>query len=245
MDMWRNKAGLERDEGAYDDCQTMCGTARWRRVCVSGPKRHGAREPAMTHRLGLSAWATSILVLAAVSACGGQDRAAGPSTTGLPATSAASSPSSKAASEATRAMRRYFRTLDLVRSDPSVPVARLRSAMISSELSTESHLVQTQRARGDKQVGRTRIAALIVQSTDLNNSDPQAGAVPTVTVDVCWDVSGADLVNRRGESVVTSARPDRGWTRYFVSNYRWTTHRHDGWRVADGKDLKKAPCAAA
>jgi hypothetical protein len=117
--------------------------------------------------------------------------------------------------------------------------------MTSIELSAERRLVVHERRQHLRQTGRTRIDQLKVQSVNLDNSDPKLGKVPIVTVDVCWDVSGADLVNKSGHSVVSPSRADRGWTRYTVANYHWSKHRSDGWRVADGQDLRQAPCAAS
>lgn len=64
-----------------------------------------------------------------------------------------------------------------------------------------------------------------------------------MTIDVCWDVSDVDVLDRTGQSVVTPERADRGWTRLIVANYSWTSDPDSGWRVAGGKDLEKSPCA--
>jgi hypothetical protein len=86
---------------------------------------------------------------------------------------------------------------------------------------------------------------LQVQSVNLDNSDPSAGKVPTVQVDVCVDVSDVDILDKAGKSTVSQRRPDTGWTRFTVANYHWSSHPKDGWRVATGEDLKKAPCGPA
>ena len=69
--------------------------------------------------------------------------------------------------------------------------------------------------------------------------------VPTVQLDVCWDVSNGDVLDRDGQSIVSEDRPERGWTRYIVANHEWRSHPDDGWRVSSGRDLEKAPCSAA
>jgi hypothetical protein len=116
--------------------------------------------------------------------------------------------------------------------------------MTNIELTTEQRLVTRERQQGDRQIGGTRIAALTVQSVNLDDSDPAAGKVPTVTVDVCWDVSKVDVVDGRGHSIVLPTRPNRAWTRYIVANYAWASSPAAGWRVADGTDLKRPPCAS-
>lgn len=142
-------------------------------------------------------------------------------------------------------MRRYFVDLDAVRTNKSIPISRLASAMTSIELTTERRLVMHERQQGLRQTGDTTISDLKVQSVNLNNSDPSTGKVPTVTIDVCWDVSKADLVDKNGQSVVSPSRADRGWTRYTVANYHWSENPSGGWRIADGQDLKQKPCAAS
>ena len=56
---------------------------------------------------------------------------------------------------------------------------------------------------------------------NLDNSDPKAGKVPTVQIDLCFDVSEVDVVDANGKSVVSPDRPDTGWIRFLVSNYEW------------------------
>lgn len=108
-----------------------------------------------------------------------------------------------------------------------------------------SSLPADERSRGLVQTGETRIAELVVQSVDLDNSDPKAGRVPTVQVDVCYDVSDVDVVDEDGQSIVSPERPEVGWIRYFVANYEWATDPSAAWRVANSKSLEQAPCDAS
>ena len=85
------------------------------------------------------------------------------------------------------------------------------------------------------QVGDTKIVKLKVQSISLDRS-------ATALVDVCWDVSGVDIVDADGKSAVSPDRKDVGWTRFTVTNDKWDTAPVDGWRVSGGSDLEKAPC---
>ena len=66
------------------------------------------------------------------------------------------------------------------------------------------------------QTGETKVVELKVQSVNLDNSDPKAGKVPTVQIDVCFDVSDVDVVDADGKSVVSPDRPDTGWIRFSV-----------------------------
>lgn len=206
----------------------------------------------MMNRLRLISWATGTLMLAAVSACGGDDTdppaTAEPSST--PSSSAStsaspSSPSDEASAGATDAVRSYFTMVDQLRSDPAADLKRLKSVATSAQLNAVTTLIDRSRDEGQRQTGTTAINELQVQSVTLDNSDPKAGKVPTVVIDVCWDVSRVDVLDKSGESIVSPDRPDTGWTRYTVANYKYATDPTFGWRVATGQDLKQTPCAAS
>lgn len=225
-----------------------------RGVCASSPTARGNGDR-MTHQLGLRRWATGALVLAALSGCTGTsaDPSTSRSSSAFPSSSAPSvapstptpkSPREEAAADAASVLRRYFKVLDAVRQNRSTHISRLGSVMTSLELATERRVVLDERQQHRHQVGPTLVADLNVRSVHMARGSTSK-AIPTVRIDVCWDVSRADLVDDHGQSVVSSARPDRGWTRYSVANFHWSTNPSDGWRVASGRDLKKAPCAAS
>jgi hypothetical protein len=205
----------------------------------------------MKIRLGLISWATGTLMLAAVAACGGTDTdppaTAEPSSSpSSPTTSASSSsPSDAASADATEAVRTYFTVVDQLRSDPAADLKKLKSVATSAQLNALTTLIDRSRDEGQRQTGRTAINELQVQSVNLDNSDPKAGKVPTVVIDVCWDVSKVDVLDKSGKSIVSPDRPDTGWTRYTVANYKYAADPSGGWRVATGQDLKQTPCAAS
>jgi hypothetical protein len=136
-------------------------------------------------------------------------------------------------------MERYFTVLDELRTEPSSDLAKLETVATRTQLNAARTLVRTHRDRDQRQVGETRIAESTVQSINLDNSDPAAGKVPTVVVDVCWDVSKVDVLDEDGKSIISPDRPDTGWTRYTVANYDYTANPTGGWRVANGQDLKQ------
>ena len=206
----------------------------------------------MKIRLRLISWATGTLMLAAVSACGGADpdppATAEPSSTSPSpsATSASpSSPSDEASAGATDAVRSYFTVVDQLRSDPAADLKKLKSVATSAQLNAVTTLIDRSRDEGQRQTGTTAINELQVQSVNLDNSDPKAGKVPTVVIDVCWDVSKVDVLDKSGKSIVSPDRPDTGWTRYTVANYKYAADPAGGWRVATGQDLKQTPCTAS
>lgn len=206
----------------------------------------------MKIRLGLISWATGATMLVAVSACGGSDTdppaTAEPSSTSpsSPTTKASpSSPSDAASADATDALRSYFTAVDQLRSDPAADLKQLKSVATSAQLNAVTTLIGRSRDEGQRQTGTTAINELKVQSVNLDNSDPKAGKVPTVVIDVCWDVTKVDVLDKSGKSIVSPDRPDTGWTRYTVANYKYAADPTGGWRVATGQDLKQTPCAAS
>jgi hypothetical protein len=206
----------------------------------------------MTKQLGLISSATGIVLLAAVSACGSNDADPSPAPTTstsvptAPTTSASpTSPSAQASSDAEAAVRRYYAVLDELGGDPTSSLSKLRTVATSTQLSAMRTVLRQQHARHERQTGSLVVADTKVQSVSLDNSDPSAGKVPAVVIDVCWDVSKVDVLNAKGTSVISPSRPDRGWTRLTVANYKYAADPRGGWRVASGQDLKQAPCAAS
>ncbi|MBF4762761.1 hypothetical protein ISU07_06450 [Nocardioides islandensis] len=135
--------------------------------------------------------------------------------------------------------------VDQLRSDPAADLKKLKSVATSAQLNAVETLIGRQRDEGQRQTGTTMINELQVQSVNLDNSDPKAGKVPTVVIDVCWDVSKVDVIDKSGKSIVSPNRPDTGWTRYSVANYDYAADPSGGWRVATGQDLKQTPCTAS
>lgn len=177
----------------------------------------------------------------------GNDPLATPTTTSPTPTTTEKPPSDRelASQAATELVQKYYAIRNELRQKPATPLRRLRSVSISTDLADQENFLHTQRKNGLRQVGTTRIAELTVQSITLDNSDPRAGRVPTVVIDVCYDVKDVDIVDADGKSLVPDDRPDRGWVRHSVSNYEWDTDRSGAWRVATSENLERPPCDAA
>ena len=205
----------------------------------------------MTNVRRAIASAAAALLVAAATGC--EDDGESPSTTApsssrptpTATTSAAPSDSDLASQSATALVREYYAVRDRLRQEPTTSLAELKSVATSTELTAQQTLFDQERERGLRQTGDTRIGALTVQSVNLDNRDPDAGKVPIVQIDVCWDVSDVDILDADGTSVVSPDRPDTGWIRYTVANYDWATDPDGGWRVATSQDLQKTPCAAS
>jgi len=162
-----------------------------------------------------------------------------------PATTAPPSESEVASTAASAVLRKYYDVRNQLRQDPTQPLTLLGNVAISTELAAQQNLFKRERKQGLHQVGETKIAELDVQSVNLDNSDAKAGKVPTVQIDLCFDVSDVDVVDANGKSVISPDRPDTGWIQFLVSNYQWDTDPDGGWRVASSQDIERAPCKAS
>jgi hypothetical protein len=205
----------------------------------------------MSHQRRLSALATAAMLLVAGAACA---RGNDPSATQSPipsspapttATSTPPSESEVASGAASALVRKYVAVVDRLRQDRRAPLSDLTSVATSAQLSAMRRLIGGERDKNLHQTGDTKVAELTVQSVNLDNSDPKAGKVPTVQIDVCVDVSRVDVLDNSGKSIVSPSRPDTGWTRYTVSNYDYANSPKGGWRVSTGQDLEKTPCKAS
>jgi len=204
----------------------------------------------MTNSRGALSLATAVLLLVAGTSCADHDGDPTDSRSNPPASSPSSSspaptsPSESATAAATATVNDYYAIRNQLRRDPTQPLSKLKSVAISTELTTQQTLFKREREQGLHQTGETKVVELEVQSVNLDNSDPQAGKVPTVQIDVCFDVSGVDVLDADGKSVVTPERPDTGWIRYSVANYRWDSDPDGAWRVASSQDIERTPCDA-
>jgi hypothetical protein len=206
----------------------------------------------MTNARGVQGLATAVALLVAVTACAddGNDPTTNPSPSPSTSASTTATPTprsdSEVASEAASAvLRRYYDVRNQLRQEPAQPLTLLEDVATSTELAAQQNLFKKERKQGLHQVGTTRVAVLEVQSVNLDNSDPKAGKVPTVQIDLCFDVSQVDVVNANGKSVISPDRPDTGWIQFLVSNYQWDTDPDGGWRVASSQDIERKPCEAS
>jgi hypothetical protein len=224
-------------------CREVC----WRRLRLSRITRKKSGNSGMTTFRGMGVLATALLMLSPVTACAkdGRDPSSNPTASATRTAPPSPSPESEKASEAASAtVRRYYGVRNRLRQNPKESLSLLGAVAISSELAAQRNLFKKERERGLHQVGNTKVAELEVQSVDLDNSDPKAGMVPTVQIDLCFDVTDVDVVDADGKSVVDSGRPDTGWIQFLVSNYEWDTDPKGGWRVASSKDIEREPCDA-
>lgn len=213
-----------------------------------GPRT--GRVSGMTNGRKISALAAAALLLSALTACSGD--AAPPAGTDVPSQSPSSSTSTSepspseadiAEAAANDAIGRYFAVVDDLRQNPDASIEQLRRVAVGGQLTAQEAFTRNQRQAGNRQVGDTTLVDAVVQQLNLDAGAD--GGAPTAQIDVCWDVSAVDVLDAQGRSIVTADRPERGWTRYTLTNSRGKAPFEDGWQVSNGVDLEKAPCSAA
>jgi len=222
-------------------------------VCASASPGGKDRSRMRTQERRAIVVATAALLLAAAPSCaGGGDNDPAASRSSAPSSRAPTpspmtpqSESQKASDAATALVEKYYATVDKLSQDPEARLDQLSSVATSLQLSAQRKVLQNQRKNGQRQTGATEVILVKVQSVNLDNSDSKSGKVPTVEVDVCWDVSNVDVVDSDGKSVVSPGRPDTGWTQLSVTNYHFDNDPANGWRVATGEDIERASCEAS
>ena len=194
--------------------------------------------------------AVAALLLVAGAACSdeespGQGTPSPSSSSSAPQPSQTPTESEAASAAAISAVRSYYELRDRLRREPRTPLSQLKQVTISGELTAQRALFRRERERGWRQVGATRLHTVRVEAVDLAGGDPESGDVPSVRVDVCYDVASVDVLDAEGNSIVAAGRPDTGWIRYTVANYKYADEPDRGWRVASSENLERKPCDAS
>lgn len=197
-------------------------------------------------RTTLGGVALLLTIATTATACGGSGNDASPPATKSPSPATSSStptdPRDQAKADALAMLRRYFVVGDQVGQNPKTPLSKLKSVETSTMLAADQHQFEQWRSSGWKQVGGGGVTKMEVQTVSLNNSDPAKGKVPYVTVLVCTDASGVDVVDKTGKSQVLPTRPKLLTSEYTIANYHWTADPANGWRVATATDKAVGKC---
>lgn len=109
-------------------------------------------------------------------------------------------------------------------------------------LTSETRFRQTKAAAGigGRLLGNTELASLTITSVDLT---PEPGGYPKVVLQACVDVSGTDVVDKSGVSVVSAERVDRSKSTVTMYEYEPGTKgaERGGWYVYEATS-KAEPC---
>jgi len=151
----------------------------------------------------------------------------------------AQTPEDLAAAEAQERYREFLRIDDQIGQEGYESSALYDTVLVSPQRSIqELGFRQAQQLPDARLVGNKEVASLSVVSVDL---EPEPGGYPTVVLQACIDVSGVDVVDGSGTSLVSPDRVDR--TRSTVTLYRLeaTGERPAGWYITEATS-RAEPC---
>lgn len=148
------------------------------------------------------------LTLSGCSSGGGQ---AGPSSSPVITTPTATPPTpiDLAKAQALAMLPAYYKTLDRMYDDPTLPLNEIYKVAVQPNALEEIKAIGTNRARGNRSSGSAKLVRATVTGVDLY-ADPKAKPTPvfpSVNVVSCLDVSGVSGTDARGRSLVPIDRP--------------------------------------
>jgi hypothetical protein len=146
--------------------------------------------------------------------------AAAPAPPAEPETSPAEAPEEQAKGQAVAVVRDFIAVFDQLYADPNREVTELDRLAHGEALEWATFWLTRDREKGRVAVGTEKLVDIKATSVTLNGADTPSGH-PTVRVETCIDLTGFDIVDREGKSVVLPTRPDRvaiDWEVWLVSD---------------------------
>jgi hypothetical protein len=166
--------------------------------------------------------ATAMLTL---TACSNDTEANGAEahTSSSPSPTESLSPEDRAIQQAEPVIRGYYDAYEVVLKNPARGPRRFEQVAKGRELRDLRAEWRLFRSKGVHVEGTGRIAELTITHADVE-ADPAV-----VEVDVCFDVSKADVVDRQGRVVTAKEREDKSLRRMRLTNDDWPGGR---WMVS-------------
>jgi len=182
-----------------------------------------------------------------VSSCGGSDDPVAQPTpsSAAPSSSAPTSASvvpvsaeDQAVTDATAAISAFYAATDRVNSDRNSDTAVLQEVSTGDAYLAQERAAVSWKARGLTQIGDSRVVDASPFSIDLTtDASANPPKFPTVVMDTCLDVSGVNVVDAEGKSVVPATRLAQTTARLDLVHFDF------GWRVTKIASSGE-PCAS-
>jgi hypothetical protein len=125
----------------------------------------------------------------------------------LPSASAVAEPfasDEEAVAAATEAYAAYLRLGEKIAREGGVGAERLKTVLVGEFLAGEIDDFREFRLSGLRQIGESTFRDVVLQQLGPGPED-------VITVYLCLDVSGVDIIDAAGASVVTARRPDTSY----------------------------------
>jgi len=142
------------------------------------------------------------------------------------------SPEDEAAAKAEEVLRAYYRVHTQCLADPpnALPTC-FDGVAITTELTDQRNTLAIAQMMGTRSSGDVVVVSVDRESVDLTNRVTETPpTVPEVVFSVCVDVSGYNVVDKDGKSVVPADRLPRSRLEMHVANYEYPDPTQ--WRVA-------------
>ena len=164
------------------------------------------------------------------------------STSTVNATSTTTSPEDNAAAHAEEVLRAYYRAIPQCLADPkNTPITCFDQVAITTELTNRRNAIASAQAMQTKASGPINLVSVTRTRVDLTNKVTETPpTVPTVEFRVCTDVSGFNIVDKDGKSVVPADRKPHVLVDVAVLNYKYPDPAE--WRVGYVVSVKDASC---
>jgi len=197
------------------------------------------------HRLTAAAGIAALALL--ISSCGGPDDPVAQPTpsSAAPSSSAPTSASvvpvsaeDQAVADASDLVVKYYAAIDRVNLDPNTDANTLRDVTANEAFDLQLRTALQTKSRGLTQIGNVRVLDVKPFSIDLSSdSTTNPRKYPTIVMDTCIDVTGVNVVDAEGKSVVATTRPPQSAARIDVVQFDF------GWRV-NAIESAGQPCGA-
>lgn len=158
-----------------------------------------------------------------------------------PAEPVQQTPEDLAAAEAQERYEEFLRVGDDVGQGGFASALPFDAVAVAPErVFQETAFRNARKTPGLRQIGTTQIASMSVTSVDLT---PEPGGYPGVVLQVCLDVSGVDILDGSGTSIVSPDREDRSKSTVTMYRYEPGTKGAEagGWYVYEATALNE-PC---
>ena len=140
-------------------------------------------------------------------------------------------PSPEEALRAEEVVRAYLRAqTDCLTDPPTTEITCFDPVAIGTELINLKNALTSAQAMETRVVGDIAVGSILLQSVDLaDDAAASPPVVPTVVFAVCADVSGYNVVDKAGQSIVPPGRAATSRLKVSVYNYAYPDQAR--WRV--------------
>jgi len=175
-----------------------------------------------------------------LAACSGSDapaESAESSSSTSVARSTTADPEQLAVEEATALVTAYWRTVDQLYSDPTLPIDTVYEVAVDPEAASEAAAIQTFRASGYTQTGQSRVVSVTPGAVDIAAA---AGDLLSVQITACIDVTQVGATSSDGAALTPAQRSPFLVSELTIVNTAYPDS--SSWRVSSAPNTQAQAC---